>query len=72
MTRDSRKEKEGVSRSVVSDSFATRGLEPTRLLSVEFSRQGYWSGWPFSFSRGPSQLRGGARVSCTVGRLFIV
>ena len=49
MTHDSRKEREGVSRSVVSDSFATPWtLAHQAPLSVEFSRQEYWSGWPFS------------------------
>ena len=39
----------GLSRSVVSDSRRSHGLQPTRLLSrsMEFSRQEYWSGQPF-------------------------
>ena len=35
-----------LSRSVVSDSLRHR-LQPSRLLSMEFSRQEYWSGLPF-------------------------
>ena len=30
--------------------FVAPGLQPTRLLSMGFSRQKYWSGLPFSFS----------------------
>ena len=33
--------------SVVSDSLQPHGLQPTRLLCLEFSRQEYRSGWPF-------------------------
>ena len=36
-----------VSHSVVSDSLWPHRLLPTRLLSMEFSRQEYWSGLPF-------------------------
>ena len=36
-----------VSCSVVPDSLRPSGLQPTRPLSMRFSRQGYWSGWPF-------------------------
>ena len=35
-----------VSHSVVSDSLRPHGLQPTPL-SMEFSRQEYWSGLPF-------------------------
>ena len=35
-----------VSHSVVSDSLQPHGLHPAPL-SMEFSRQGYWSGLPF-------------------------
>ena len=38
-----------VSHSIMSDSFATPWtLAHQAPLSVEFSRQEYWSGWPFS------------------------
>ena len=36
----------------------------------EISRQEYWSGLPFSFSRVSSQPRDRTRVSCTAGRFF--
>ena len=35
-------------RSVVPDSLQPHGLWPASLLSLEFSRQEYWSGLPFS------------------------
>jgi len=38
--------------------------------SMGFSRQEYWSGLPFSFSRGSSQPRDQTRVSCILGRHF--
>ena len=38
--------------------------------SMGFSRQEYWSGLPFSFSRGSSQPRDRTRVSCIPGRRF--
>ena len=60
-----------VSCSVMPDSLQPNGLGPTRLhLSMRFSRQGYWSGLPFFFSRGSSQPRNQTRVSCTAGRFF--
>ena len=40
--------------------------------SMEFSRQEYWSGLPFPFSRGSSQLRDWTQVSCIAGRRFTV
>ena len=40
------RERESVSHSVVSDSLRTQGLQGP--LSMEFSRQEYWSGYPFS------------------------
>ena len=40
-------ESESVSRSVVSDSLGSCGLQPARLLSMGFPRQEYWSGLPF-------------------------
>ena len=43
-----RKEIEGVSRSVMSDSFATPWtVAPQSPLSMGFSRQEYWNGSPF-------------------------
>ena len=40
---------ESVSRSVMSNSFATPSIVALQApLSVEFSRQEYWSGLPFS------------------------
>ena len=38
---------ESVSRSVLSDSLGSPGQQPARPLSVECSRQEYWSGLPF-------------------------
>ena len=38
-----------VSHSVVSDSLQPHGLQPTRLLCLEFSRQEYWRGQSFPF-----------------------
>ena len=38
--------------------------------SMGFSRQDYWSGLPFSFSRGSSRPRDRTRVSCVAGRCF--
>ena len=39
--------------SIVSNSLQPRGLYPTRLLCpcLGFSRQEYWSGWPFPTPR---------------------
>ena len=45
---------------------------PQAPLSVEFSRQEYWSGLPFSFSRGSSWLRDQTQISRTAGRCFTV
>ena len=39
-------------------------------LSMGFSRQEYWSGLPFLFSRGSSQPRDQTQVSCIAGRCF--
>ena len=39
-------------------------------LFMGFSRQEYWSGLPFLFSRGPSQPRDQTQVSCIAGRRF--
>ena len=41
-------ESESIIQSVESDSLRPHGLYPARLLlSFGFSRQEYWSGWPF-------------------------
>ena len=40
-------ESESVGHSVGSDSLRPLGLQPTRLLSMGFSMQEYWSGLPF-------------------------
>ena len=69
MTRDSRKEKEGVSQSVVSDSFATRGLEPTRLRILQATMLEWVA---MLFFQGIFPIRDGTQGSCTVGRFFIV
>ena len=57
--------------SVVSDSLRppwTAAYQAPQ--SMEFSRQEYWSGLPFSFSRGSSQPRDRTRVSHILGRCF--
>ena len=41
-------------------------------LSMGFSRQEYWSGLPFPFSRGSSQPRDQTQFSCIAGRLFTI
>ena len=41
-------------------------------LSMEFSRQEYWSGSPIPFSRGSSQSKDQTQVSCIAGRFFTV
>ena len=38
--------------------------------SMGFSRREYWSGLPFSFSRGSSRPRDRTHVSCIPGRCF--
>ena len=40
--------------------------------SMEFSRQEFWSGLPFSSPRGSSQSRDRNRVSCIAGRHFTI
>ena len=54
------------SHSVVSDSAI-----PWTILSMEFSRPEYWSGYPIPFSKGSSQPRDQAQVSCITGGFFI-
>ena len=41
-------------------------------LSVEFSRQEYWSGLPFPSPRQSSQFRDWTQVSCIAGRFFTI
>ena len=56
--------------SVVSDSDSMDLWQAP--LSMRFSRQEYWSGLPFSFSRGSSRPRDRTCVSCIAGRFFTV
>ena len=68
-----RKKERKWSRSGMSDSLGPHGLQPTRLLpSMGFSRQEYWSGVPFSFSRGSSWPRNRTQVSHIVDRRFTI
>ena len=64
---------ESVSCSVMSDSFATPWTVIYQApLSIEFSRQEYWSGLPFP---SPGDLPNAgieSGFSCIAGRLFIV
>ena len=53
------------SHQVMFNSAQPHGLYPTKLLSMGFSGQEYWSG--LTFSRGSSQPRDQTRVS-TIGR----
>ena len=41
-------------------------------LSMEFSRQKYWSGFAIPFSRSSSQPRGQTSVSCPADRFFTI
>ena len=53
--------------------FATPWTVPHQVpLSMELSRQEYWSGVPFPPPRGSSQLRDQTQVSCMAGRFFTV
>ena len=62
-------ERESVSRSVVSDSFATSWTVARQApLSMGFSRQEYWSGLPCPPSGESSRCRDGNPVSCIAGR----
>ena len=47
-----------------------RALAYQAPLSMEFSRQKYWSGLPFPSSKGSSQPRDLTRVSCIADRFF--
>ena len=40
-------------------------------LSMKFSKQEYWSGLPFSYSRGSFQPRDQTCIPCIAGRFFI-
>ena len=42
------------------------------LQSMGFSRQEYWSGLPFPYSRGSSQPRDQTQVSCIADRCFTI
>ena len=59
------------SRSVVSDSLQPYGAYQA-LRSMGFSRQEYWSGLPFPYSRGSSQPRDQTQVSCIADRCFTI
>ena len=66
-----------VSLSVLSDSLWPRGLCSPPLsmaapLSMEFSRQEYWSGGCHSLSRGSSWPRNWTQVPCIACRFFTV
>ena len=53
--------------------FVTPWIEARQApLSVEFSRQEYWSGKPCPPSRGSSPPRHHTQVSCTAGRFFTI
>ena len=51
--------------------FATRTVAHPAPLSMEFSRQEYWSGLPF-FLQGSSQAKDWTWVSCITGKIFTV
>ena len=57
------------SRSVVSDSLQSHGHQAP---SMGFSRQEYWSGLPFPFSRESSRPRDRTQVSRIVDRCFTI
>ena len=62
-----------ISHSVMSNSLATPWTVVRQApLSMAFLRQEYWSGLPFSFSRGSFWPRDRTRVSRIVGRCFTV
>ena len=59
-------ESESVTHSVMSDSLRPHGCRPSVFpLSMEFSRQEYWSGWPFPSLGESSWFRDRTQVSCT-------
>ena len=60
---------ESISCLVMSDSATPWIVARQAPLSLEFSRQEYWSGLPFP-SRGSSWPRNQTRVSCIAGRWF--
>ena len=62
---------ESVSHSVVSDSLRPHGACQASL-SMEFSRQEYWSGFAMPSSRGSSEPRGWTWVSCIAGKFFTI
>ena len=61
-----------VSCSVVSDSAIPWTVTHQGPLSTEFSREEYWSGLPYPFSRGSSWPRDWTRVSCIAGRFCTI
>ena len=61
-----------VSCSVMSDCVTPSTVACQAPLSMEVSRQEYWSVYPFFYSRGSSQLRDQTWVTCIAGRLFTI
>ena len=64
-------ESDGVSHSVMSDSATPWTVACQAPLSMEFSRQEYWSELPFP-SPGIFPTQGSNLVSCTAGRFFTI
>ena len=62
---------ESVSHSVVSDSVTPLAVALQAPLSVEFSRQEYWSGC-HSLLQGIFLTQRSNRISCIAGRLFTI
>ena len=63
---------ESVSHSVVPDSATPWTVAHQAPLSMEFSRQEYWSGLPFPSPGDLPKLRDQTQVSCIAGRFFTV
>ena len=59
--------------SVMSNSATLWTAAPQAPLSMKFSRHEYWSGLPWSFSRGSSQPRDRTHISCVscIGRWIL-
>ena len=60
------RESESISHSVLSDSLWHHGL------SMGFSRQEYWSGWPLPSPGNLSDPKNLTCISCITGRFFII
>ena len=63
----SMKESKSVSRAVMSNSLQLQG--PARLLSMGFSRQEYWSGWPFP---SPGDLPNPGLLHCRQNLCYLI